>query len=130
MIYFEKVENDNKIKHYRLDLDYHEYDLMLNMLNELKLQKSDFECEGRFNDRKPVANKFFKKLKNIKQIEHGKKQTATRQANRSKIIESKKKVNNAINLLRLECREITAYNVAQTAGISYNTAKKYLQDII
>jgi len=130
MIYFEKMENDNKIKHYRLDLDYHEYDLMLNMLNQLKLQKCDFESDGRFEDRKPVAHKFFKKVQNIKQIEHGKKQTATRQANRSKIIESKKKINNAINLLRLECREITPYNVAQTAGISYNTAKKYLPDII
>ena len=61
MIYFDKVENDNNIKHYRLDLDYHEYDLMLSMLNELKLEKSDFEC----------------------------------------IIESKKKINNAINLLSI-----------------------------
>jgi predicted HTH transcriptional regulator len=130
MISFDKVKNDNKIKHYRLDLDYHEYDFMLKMLNELKLEKGDFEPDGRFEENKPIAHKFFKKVQNIKQIEHGKKQTATRQANRSKIIESKKKINNAINLLRLECREITAYNVAQTAGISYNTAKKYLPDII
>jgi len=39
---------------------------------------------------------------------------------------AKEKVTNAVNLLKLQGKEITPYKVAKTAGISYNTAKKYL----
>ena len=42
---------------------------------------------------------------------------------------TKEKVQNAINLLRIEGKEITAYQVAKVADISFNTAKKYLQDL-
>jgi len=38
----------------------------------------------------------------------------------------KRKIQDAINLLRLKGEKITAYKVAKTASISYNTAKKYL----
>jgi Fic family protein len=38
----------------------------------------------------------------------------------------KEKIQNAVNLLKMEGKEITPYQVAKTAGISYNTAKKYL----
>jgi len=38
----------------------------------------------------------------------------------------KRKIQDAINILRLQGEEITAYKVAKTAGVSYNTAKKYL----
>ena len=40
---------------------------------------------------------------------------------------TKEKIQNAINLLQVEGKEITAYSVAKTAGVSYNTARKYLQ---
>jgi len=40
---------------------------------------------------------------------------------------TKEKIQNAINLLKLEEKEITAYRVAKEAGVSYNTARKYLQ---
>jgi len=39
----------------------------------------------------------------------------------------KRKIQDAINILRLEGKEITPYAVAKTAGVSYNTAKKYLE---
>ncbi len=42
---------------------------------------------------------------------------------------TKEKIQNAINLLRIEAKEITAYQVAKVAGISYNTAKKYLNEL-
>jgi len=42
---------------------------------------------------------------------------------------TKEKIQNAINLLRLEGKEITPYRVAKTAGISFNTAKKYLHNM-
>jgi len=38
----------------------------------------------------------------------------------------KRKIQDAVNILRLQGEEITAYKVAKVAGISYNTAKKYL----
>ena len=39
------------------------------------------------------------------------------------------KIENAVRLLLLEEKEPTVYRVAKTAGISYNTAKKYEKDI-
>ena len=39
----------------------------------------------------------------------------------------KEKIQNAINLLNLENKAITPYQVAKTAGISYNTAKRHLK---
>jgi len=42
---------------------------------------------------------------------------------------TKEKVQNAINLLRIEGKEITPYQIAKVANISYNTAKKYLDTI-
>ena len=49
------------------------------------------------------------------------KATATRKA------KAQDKMDNAINLLKFEGKEITAYAVAKTAGVHYNTAKKYLE---
>lgn len=110
-------------------MEYQEYDLLIEMLNELKLGKCDFDPEKKFKNSQQIAEELYKKVQNIKRIEHGRKHKATVEANRSKVSESKKKINNAINLLRLESKEITPYAVAKTAGISYNTAKKYLSHL-
>ena len=56
-----------------------------------------------------------------------KKVESAKRASRIKADRTKEKVINAVNLLRLQGEEITAYRVAKTAGISYNTAKKYLK---
>jgi len=37
-----------------------------------------------------------------------------------------RKINDAVNLLRMEGRKVTAYAVAKEAGVSYNTVRKYL----
>ncbi len=42
---------------------------------------------------------------------------------------TKKKIQDAIELLKAQKEEITPYKVAKVAQISYNTAKKYLQGI-
>ena len=39
------------------------------------------------------------------------------------------KIENAVRLLMMEQKEPTIYAVAKTAGISYNTAKKYAKEI-
>ena len=56
---------------------------------------------------------------------HPAKQTATGKATEVKMQRAKEAITNAVNLMRLEGRKITAYSVAKRAGISYNTAKKY-----
>ena len=55
-----------------------------------------------------------------------KKVESAKRASQIKANKAKEKVINAVNLLRLQGEEITSYKVAKTAGISYNTAKKYL----
>ena len=55
-----------------------------------------------------------------------KKIESARRAANSKAKKAKEKIDNAINLLKLQGEEITIYKVAKTAKVSYNTAKKYL----
>lgn len=57
------------------------------------------------------------------------KQNATKNANAAKLQKSKKKIENAINLLRMENKKITVYSVSQVAKVSFNTAKKYKEFI-
>ena len=58
-----------------------------------------------------------------------KKIASAKRASEIKANKAKEKVINAVNLLQLEGEEITAYKVAKTAEISYNTAKKYLKEL-
>ena len=69
-----------------------------------------------------ILQKYGKKVPpSEKKIESAKRAAAVK-ANKAK-----EKVQNAINLLRLQGQEITAYKVAKVSNISYNTAKKYLK---
>jgi len=54
-----------------------------------------------------------------------KKQMAMKKATKMRITQAKSKIENAINLLRMENRPITVYSVAKESGVSYNTASKY-----
>ncbi|MFA6191812.1 MAG: hypothetical protein WC665_05605 [Sulfurimonas sp.] len=58
-----------------------------------------------------------------------KKRGATVVANQSRIKASKEKVQNAINILRMEGKKINASTVAKMAEINYNTATKYLKEM-
>ena len=61
-----------------------------------------------------------------------KQKRAAKQATRIRQERARQKVQDAVNLLRLEGLkegEITPYRVAKVAGISYNTAKKYLTEM-
>jgi len=55
-----------------------------------------------------------------------KKVESAKRAAKSKAEKAKEKVISAVNLLKLQGEEITAYKVAKNAKVSYNTAKKYL----
>jgi response regulator of citrate/malate metabolism len=110
-----KLEDD--VHRMRLDLTQHEYLFLIKAINESNLleileNKYDFLIE---------------KLQSFKLIERGDKGIAAIKAREALQEQTKKKVENAINLLRMEQKEITPYAVAKTANISYNTAKKYLK---
>ena len=58
-----------------------------------------------------------------------KKRNATKEATRKRIKEAKNKISNAVNMMRFENKKITIASIAQEAGVSYNTVKKYRDSI-
>jgi Fic family protein len=56
-----------------------------------------------------------------------KKQEAAKNALKIKQTKTKEKIQNAINLLRLQNKNINAYQIAKMSGVAYNTARKYLK---
>lgn len=77
-----------------------------------------------------LVNKLHKKLCNAKvHVVSVRKQRATKKATEVRTDKAKEKIQNAINLLQLENKAITHYSISQTAGVSFNTVKKYLPDI-
>ena len=55
-----------------------------------------------------------------------KKQLSIQEATKHRTATAKAKIINAMNMLRLENKSLTAYQVAKISGCSYNTVKKYL----
>jgi len=58
-----------------------------------------------------------------------KKRNATKEATRKRIKEAKNKISNAVNMMRFENKSISIASIAQEAGVSYNTVKKYKDSI-
>ena len=54
-----------------------------------------------------------------------KKQNSIQLATKSREDAAQNKILNAINLLRIESKDITTYSIAKVSGCSYNTVKKY-----
>ena len=74
-----------------------------------------------------AVDNFFSKFKKRKNSDAVKEATAKATAKRT--AEAKEKIQNAINLLRMENKKITHYSIAKIAGVSYVTVKKYLPDV-
>ena len=75
-----------------------------------------------------TANAINTLIRKGEQIISQKKQDTAKEALKVKISKTKEKVQNAINLLRLQGKPINAYQVAKLSGVAYNTARKYLKD--
>jgi len=101
----------------RLDLTQTEYLHLIEAINRSNLLEI---LEEEYNH-------VLEKLKSFKPIDRGLKPLAAEKAREALQEQTKNKVQNAINLLQMEGKEITAYRIAKTANISYNTAKKYLK---
>ena len=103
------------MKEVRLILNADDYEYIKNFLEKRKAKKD-------------VINNFIQAQEDyVKRTAN--KRTATKQATEQKIRRVKEKIDNAIQMLKFMQKEITPYQVAKMAGVSYNTAKKY-QDYI
>ena len=56
-----------------------------------------------------------------------KKQLSIQEATKHREHTAKAKIINAMNILRLENKPLSVYQVAKISGCSYNTVKKYLK---
>jgi len=102
---------------------------------------SEFDCLKKyidFENMEEAVNKYkekcieftlLEKLNNPKEIEYSqKKVVASFKATESRTKAAKEKVQNAINILRMENKKITHYSISQVAEVSFATAKKYISD--
>jgi len=104
---------------YRLDLKYDDIILLQELI-------SNIEVEEQY---KIVYDELKEIIDNPKHIRISiKKKTATELATKARISKVKEKINNAINILRLQDKEFTHYNIAKEAKVSFITVKKYLSD--
>jgi response regulator of citrate/malate metabolism len=104
----------------RLDLSEGEFDILKKYIDFEKLEeKSHIE----------VVKTLLEKLKKPKEIDYSfKKHSASEKATKARSSKAKEKMQNAINILRMENKTITHYSIAQMSGVSFNTVKKYFND--
>ena len=88
-------------------------DKLISQLNELDIE---------------TANAINTLLAKGERIISQKKQDTARNALKIKVSKTKEKIENAINLLKLQGQPINAYQVAKISGVAYNTARKYLKE--
>ena len=102
---------------YRIDLDADLMVLLQKYINNTNPTNDDIVL---FNEMKQIINK----PKAIKRSTN--KQLASIKATEARTLKAKEKIQNAINLLRLQNKKITHYSIAKASGVSFNTVKKYI----
>ena len=110
--------------YFRLDMSEEEYLLLVDILNYVGADKR--RLKDKVEESLDVRDSLYKKVGDIKQIENTGKVLATAKAHKVKRDKSLKRVKVAIEELELLKKTVTAYSVAKIAGISFVTAKKYL----
>lgn len=102
---------------YRLDLDYEYIELLQKYIKQIEVREEDLIL---FNVMKDI-------VQNPKKIKHSiKKMIACDTATEARTVKAKEKIQNAINLLKMENKKLTYYSIAKSAGVSYVTVKKYI----
>ena len=75
-----------------------------------------------------TANAINTLLKKGKQVVSEKRKESGKKANAVKVAKTKEKIQNTINLLKLQNKPINPYQVSKLSGVAYNTARKYLKN--
>jgi response regulator of citrate/malate metabolism len=120
----------------RLDLSEREFEYLLKFIDFEKLteeinMENHFFKENNLKDEDKVVSKLLEKLNNPKDIECSQKKViASFRATEARTKVTKEKIQNAINILRMENKKITHYSLAQTCGVSFTTVKKYFMTIL
>ena len=73
-----------------------------------------------------IANDFLNKKIKAGKGKTAAKTEAAKRATEARIATSKKKIENAMNVLRLQGDKINYNTIAKTAGVSYITVRKYI----
>lgn len=104
----------------RLDLTESEYLILIEYFDFKRLEeKKHIE----------TAQTLLGKLKSPKAIEVSvKKSVASLRATEARTKKAKEKIQNAINILRMENKAFTHYSIAQCSRVSFNTVKKYISN--
>jgi len=103
---------------YRLDLDADCIGILQKYIKQIK--DIDEWDELMFNEMKELID-------NPKKIKHSSaKYSAAITATEARTAKAKEKIQNAINILRMEGKKTTHYSIAKMAGVSYLTVKKYI----
>lgn len=105
----------NNIKKYRVEFEPEELAILQEYINNIK------------DKNYTTFNEMKEKINNPKEILwSAKKSISADNATKVRTLKAKKKIQNAINILRMENKKITHYSIAKTAGVSYVTVKKYI----
>lgn len=99
---------------------------MVNKYFRLNLSLEEFEDLKANLNFSNIGDSLIEKMQNPIEINIEKKMKSTSIATASRSKKAKEKIQNAINILRLECKNITHYSIAQMSGVSFTTVKKYL----
>ena len=94
-------------------------DSILTIPNKLISQLDELDIE--------TANAINTLLNKGERIISQRKQDTAKNALKVKVTKTKEKIQNAINLLKLQGQPINPYQVAKLSGVAYNTARKYLK---
>jgi MinD-like ATPase involved in chromosome partitioning or flagellar assembly len=117
------VFNIDKDSKYRLDLSKESLDFFVSTIEEFNKNPS-LELS------KKIIDELMHQINNGKEVKYSqKKSNAAKKATELRAKMAREKIVNAINILRMENRNITEYAVAKVSGCSINTVKKYREFI-
>ncbi len=110
---------------YRLDLNTSELERLQEILKDIK-KSDEFET---YYSKLTSFNSLDEMIQNPKEIKYsGAKGNAAANATEVRSKKAKVKIDNAINILRMENKKITHYAISKCGNVSYLTVKKYLTD--
>lgn len=111
---------------YRIDLEVGEYEIFKEYLDLTPIEKA---FENTKDNQDNVFENILNKINKPKIIKYSnKKIKAIQKATLSRSNNVKNKINNAINILRLENKQFTHYNISKTSTVAFQTVKKYIDD--
>jgi len=114
------IEEDSK---YRLDLTKKELDFFVESIKEFN-HSQDLDLA------KKIIQELTNRINSGKEVKYSqKKSQAAKKATLQRAKMAKDKIVNAVNILRMENKNITEYAVAKVSGCSINTVKKYREFI-